>query len=140
MGTNLAEPIFTPSERFFDQKGAVKRMMRSGDIGYVGFAEIYCSTVKFGAVKGWKKHRRMTLNLCVLHGAVRFFVRKEEEPTLHSFIIDDANYGRLTVPPGLWLAFEGMSTEENIIVNMADMVHDSEEAENVDLSTFPIQG
>ena len=42
------------------------------------------------------------------------------------------NYARLTVSPGLWLAFKGLG-EDNLVLNIADIRHNPIEADNRDL-------
>ena len=39
--------------------------IKKNDTGYVGFGEVYFSYINPKAVKAWKKHNRMTLNLVV---------------------------------------------------------------------------
>ena len=39
------------------------------------------------------------------------------------------NYGRLTVPPNLWLAFKGVGVQESLLLNVASIPHDPNEVE-----------
>jgi len=43
------------------------------------------------------------------------------------------NYQRLTISPNLWVAFKGVSSTYNLILNIASIEHDPEEAINIDL-------
>ena len=43
--------------------------------------------------------------------------------------IGENNKVRLTVPPGLWFGFKGLSSEESIILNISNMMHSDEEVE-----------
>ena len=43
-----------------------------------------------------------------------------------------SNYGRLTISPGLWVAFKGKRSGENLIANVASIEHDPNEAEQRD--------
>jgi dTDP-4-dehydrorhamnose 3,5-epimerase len=49
------------------------------------------------------------------------------------------NYYRLTVLPGIWVAFEGMENL-NLLMNMADLEHDPEEVDRKDLEAYPLLG
>ena len=138
MDTKLNRVTFTPLKQFSDEKGVVKRMMRTGDVGYNGLEEVYCSSVEYGVTKGWKKHKKMTLNLCVVSGSIEFYVLNENQTFKGSYKISKDNYGRLTIPPLHWVAFKGLDVGENILINMADMVHDATEFENAPLSRFNI--
>lgn len=88
--------------------------------------EVYLSTVKAGKTKGWKLHKKMTLNLAVVKGDVKFYVENPVTEARSEFIIGDSNYKRLTVPPNFWVAFQGLGAE-NIVINVADYGHDEEE-------------
>ena len=78
----------------------------------------------------------MILNLVVPMGAIRF-VLYDDRPESKSFqifqefIISKENYQRLTVPPGVWMAFQGMADGLNILLNIASIPHDPNEAENL---------
>jgi dTDP-4-dehydrorhamnose 3,5-epimerase len=115
---------FTELKRMHGDTGSVFHVMQNC-FGKV--QEVYVSTVNQGSTKGWKKHLKMTLNLTVIKGEVNFFIKKGRKVTKYS--VGDSNYGRLTIPPNYWVAFEGVALE-NIIINCADLIHDPEEAEN----------
>ena len=44
-----------------------------------------------------------------------------------------ANYQRLTVPPGVWLGFEGRGEGLNLMMNLASIEHDPTEADTLPL-------
>ena len=114
-------------------KGNVFLAMKATDIGYAGFGEAYFSTVNKFDIKGWKKHSKMTLNLVVVTGEVEFVVHNGID--FFNVKLSKGNYQRLTVEPGLWVAFRGLSNE-NILLNLASIEHDPNESENVDLDAF----
>jgi len=80
----------------------------------------------------------MTLNLVVPVGKIRF-VMHDDRPDSSSkgqtlaVEIGTDNYQRLTVSPGIWMAFEGLDDGLNLLLNMADMEHDPEEVERAEL-------
>lgn len=117
----MDEVKLTKLSRFFDEKGSVGHIFKNPELE---LKEIYFSSVKQGVIKGWKRHNQMTLNVAVIRGSVKFTVRYLE--TSHSFNLGEENYQRLTVPPGYWVAFEGIS-RDNVIVNCADEIHDKNE-------------
>jgi dTDP-4-dehydrorhamnose 3,5-epimerase len=107
---------------------------RSTDEGFVAFGEAYFSKVKKGEVKGWRRHHRMTLNLAVPVGKIRFLLHDErlDSPsfgTMEVVTLSIENYQRLTVPPGIWLAFEGLEEGLNLLLNIADLPHDPIESD-----------
>jgi dTDP-4-dehydrorhamnose 3,5-epimerase len=135
MSTGL---IFTPLRRIASTKGEVRHGLRASDPGFSGFGEVYFSEVLSGTIKGWKRHTQMTMNLVVVSGTIRFILHDGVGANTE-FVIsaeDAAPYGRLTVPPGFWMAFEGLG-EHNLVMNLASHEHDPTEAENLELDAFP---
>ena len=118
--------------------GSVLHAMKRGDSGECGFGEAYFSTVEPGAVKAWKRHRRMTLNLVVPIGEIRFvlFDDREGSRSKGEFMQEGLslrNYFRLTVPPGLWMGFQGCGSGPSMLLNVANMPHDPDEMDHKDL-------
>lgn len=123
--------LFTPLKIIESDLGSVRHAMRIDAAGYNGFEEVYFSSVKKNKIKGWKKHLRMTMNLVVCSGSVKFALVCEnriENVSLFTLSPSD-NYGRLTVPPNYWLAFKGLC-DENLIMNFSNLLHDPAEAIN----------
>lgn len=137
----------TPLRIIEGAAGNVMHALKDQDVSFGGFGEAYFSTVAFNAVKGWKKHRRMILNLVVPVGAIRF-VLYDGRPESASWQqwqeveLSVANYKRLTVPPGVWMAFKGASEGPNMLLNIASIRHDPEEADNLPLENdvIPFKG
>ena len=123
----------TPLRRIEHPKGDVFHAMKTSDKGFFGFGEAYFSTVNKFDIKGWKKHSKMTLNLVVVMGEVEFVVHNGID--FFNVKLSKGNYQRLTVEPGLWVAFRGLS-DENMLLNIASIEHDPSESENVDLGDF----
>ena len=84
------------------------------------------------------------LNLVVVSGAVKFVIYddREESATKGEFqevvLTPNGNYQRLTVAPGLWMAFAGADSEQNsMLMDLIPEVHDPSEGDRVDLSEIP---
>ena len=139
MGQTEIEGVFlTPLKKISHPKGDVLHGMKKSDQGFVAFGEAYFTKVKFGEIKGWNKHKSMTLNLVVPVGKVVFVLYddRKKSKTRGNFLFVEVSvdaYQRLTVPPGVWLAFKGKSDGINLILNVADMEHDPDEVERLDL-------
>jgi len=120
----------TPLKQITHPKGDIFHAMKASDDGFSGFGEAYLSTVNQDEVKGWKKHTEMTLNLVVVIGEIEFVVYDDNR--FYGVKLSKNNYQRLTVEPGLWLAFRGLDSE-NMLLNLSSIEHDPNESENVDL-------
>ena len=134
----------TPLSIMDTEGGDVLHAMKSSDPGYSGFGEAYFSTVDPGAVKGWKRHREMTLNQVVPVGIVRFviFDDRAESSTKGKFgevTLSRNNYGRLTVPPMLWMGFQGVDEYPSLLLNIASIPHHPDELERMELSAIDYQ-
>lgn len=116
--------------------GNVLHGLKNTSIGYCGFGELYFSWILRNRVKGWKKHKRMTMNLVVPVGIVRFVFFSPSREVYREYIIGEKNYKRLTVPPGIWFAFQGVEHDRSLVINISDIVHDPEESDRMDLDKF----
>lgn len=131
-------PFLTPLRRIATPKGDVLHGMKAGDPGFAGFGEAYFTQIEAGATKGWKRHFAMTLNLVCPHGAVRVGVRDGTTMVLDTVLSPDSaeTYHRLTVPPTYWVAFHGAAGETSMLLNLASLKHDPQEAETIGLENF----
>lgn len=132
----INEVLLTPLHIIPGDSGDVLHALKQNEVSFKGFGEAYFSTVQKQAIKGWKKHRRMILNLIVPSGSIRFVLyddRRESRSfqTIQEVILSKENYQRLTVPPGIWMAFQGLSNEVNMLLNIASIPHDPAEAEKL---------
>lgn len=132
---SVRQIIVTPLKRIPVGGGDVLHAMKRSDPGFVDFGEAYFSQIEQGAVKAWKRHLRMTLNLVVPVGAVQF-VFVDDEGEMCEEMVGQDRYVRLTVPPGIWFGFKGMAAPYSLLLNMADIPHDPAEIERKDMGVF----
>ena len=127
--------ILTPLKKIHHPKGDIFHGLRKSDAGYSSFGEAYFTTINNGEIKGWNKHKVMTLNLIVPIGEVHFKLYDDRDSInlFNDFILSSKNYVRLTVPPGIWFGFKGLYDPQSLILNIADIVHDDKEVEKKQL-------
>ena len=130
---SLNEICVTPLKRISVTGGDVLHAMKKSDTGYVDFGEAYFSLVEFGAIKAWKRHLQMTLNLVVPIGEVQF-VLIDSVGLIREERIGEGHYARLTIPPGIWFGFQGVSKKIALLLNIADIEHSPDEVERKELS------
>jgi dTDP-4-dehydrorhamnose 3,5-epimerase len=133
----LTDILVTPLRRIENAGGDVLHGMKQSDVGYTGFGEAYFSWVSFGAVKAWKRHTQMTMNVVVPVGQVRFVFRCINTDGVEEFRVVDIgvdHYARLTVPPGTWFGFQGLHTPQSLLLNIANIPHDPNEVERLALT------
>ena len=137
MGTVTLEEIqITPLKRITVDGGDVLHARKATDPGFRGFGEAYFSMIRAGSVKAWKMHKRLTLNLVVPVGDVRFVLYAAGVTTPREEILGTSNYARMTVSPGLWFGFEGLSEPHSLILSLTDMPHDPDEVSRLPLHAF----
>ena len=138
MGTvSLDDILVTPLKRINTAGGDVLHALKNSDTGFNGFGEVYFSWVEHGAIKAWKCHKHMTLNLVVPLGEVSFvFHLTNQKNSFRTENIGEERYLRLTVPPGIWFGFQGIATERSLLTNLADMAHDPDEVLRKETSEF----
>ncbi len=135
----MEQARLTPLRRIATPGGDVLHAMKATDPGYAGFGEAYFSMILPGAVKGWKQHTRMVLNLVVASGRIRFYLRDHALAAQSVELSPDDLHARLTVPPGFWVAFEGLGQGGNMLLNLASLGHDPTESINRPITAFPLE-
>ena len=114
--------------------GAVLHGLKASSADYTGFGEVYFSWILPSVVKAWKRHKKMTMNLCVPVGLVRFVFYDEITHQFRIESIGEAHYRRLTVPPNIWFGFQCLAPTKSLVCNIADMEHDQNEVERADVN------
>ena len=134
---SLNDILVTPLKRIPTDGGDVMHALKNSDNGFNGFGEVYFSWVNKRAIKAWKCHQRMTLNLVVPLGEVCFvFHLTEEKDEFRTEKLGNDSYSRLTIPPGIWFGFHGIASGSSLLMNVADMEHDSNEVLHKPISGF----
>ncbi len=132
----LADILVTPLRKIETAGGDVLHAMKQSDAGYAGFGEAYFSWVSAGAIKAWKRHTQMTMNVVVPVGQVRFVFRCINAAGAEDFRIEEIGvdrYVRITVPPGIWFGFQGLGAQPSLVLNLASIPHDPNEVERLAL-------
>lgn len=113
--------------------------LKSHESTYCGFGEAYFSWINQKEVKAWKMHSKMTMNLIVPIGNVRFvFILNEgrTEQEIREIEIGQRNYSRITVPPGIWFGFQNQDKEASLVLNIGNIEHDPHEVSKLPIETF----
>lgn len=111
--------------------GDVYHALKSSEDSYVGFGEAYFSFIKPGNIKAWKRHTKMTMNLVVPIGSIKFVFTSDKK----NFFIREIGmneYSRITVEPGIWFGFQGIDRSTNLLLNLSNIIHDPKESERIE--------
>ena len=126
-----------PLRRIPDERGSILHMLKCTDPHFIQFGEIYFSTVYPGVVKGWHKHREISLNYACIFGRIKLVVyddRKDSSTSreIMEIFLGPDNYSLVIIPPGLWNGFKGMSKPYAIVANCCTHPHDPTRSERMD--------
>lgn len=135
--------IITQEKIVLTEGGQIRGILSVTDPCYAGFGEAYLSSIDGGVTRGWKRHRRMTLNLMVLQGGIRFFIFDEREDSesfgvVQAIELTSIENKRLTIPPMLWFAFSGTGSSTNMLLNIADIKHSEAELDRMPINDAKI--
>jgi len=126
-----------PLRRIPDERGTVLHMLKRTDPHFLNFGEIYFSTVYPGVVKGWHKHKEMTLNYACVFGRVKLVLYDDRASStsrgsIMEVFLGTDNYSLAIVPPEVWNGFKGMSDPYAIVANCCTHVHDPRRSTRLD--------
>jgi len=128
--------LVVPLRRIPDERGTILHMLRRDDPHFIEFGEIYFTSIYRGVVKGWHRHREMTLNYACVAGRVKLVMYDDrtDSPTrgqvMERFLGPD-DYSLVVIPPGVWNGMKGMD-EVSLVANCATHPHDPSRTERLD--------
>jgi dTDP-4-dehydrorhamnose 3,5-epimerase len=126
-----------PLRRIPDERGTVMHMLKDTDPHFRPIGEIYFSTVYAGVVKGWHRHREMTLQYACVFGRVKLALYDERDGSetageLMEVFLGPDDYSLVVIPPGVWNGFKGMSEPHAVVANACTHPHDPSRSERLD--------
>jgi dTDP-4-dehydrorhamnose 3,5-epimerase len=125
-----------PLRRIPDERGTVHHMLKRTDPHFVEFGEIYFTTIYRGVVKGWHRHREMTLNYACIGGRIKLVLFDDREGSatrgeLMEVFLGPDDYSLVIIPPGVWNGFKGME-DTSIVANCCTHPHDPSRSDRLD--------
>jgi dTDP-4-dehydrorhamnose 3,5-epimerase len=125
-----------PLRRIPDERGTIYHMLRRTDPHFIEFGEIYFTSVYRGVVKGWHRHRDVTLNYACISGRIKLVLYDDRADSatrgglIERFLGPD-DYSLVVIPPGIWTGMKGMS-DLSLVANCATHPHDPSRTERLD--------
>ena len=126
-----------PLRRIPDERGTIFHMLRSTDDHFIAFGEIYFTTIYPGVVKGWHKHREMTLNYACIFGRIKLVLYdgRRDSPTegsLEEVFLGPDNHSLVIIGPEIWTGFKGIGAPFSIVANCCTHPHDPSRTTRLD--------
>ena len=108
---------------FNNKKGKVLRAFRKKDNKIGEFGEVYLTWINKNAIKGWKLHKKMHMNLVVPIGLVKFVFYENNK--FQEIIIGEKKYYRIYVPNQIYFAFQNLSEKKSLVINYSNIIHEN---------------
>mgnify|MGYP001318119249 CR=1 FL=1 len=108
-------------------EGNIMHVLKKKELKNWTLAEAYFSKIKYGKIKAWKFHKKMTLNLTVPIGKVKFVFYSFAKKKFKVITAGEKKYIRLIVPPKIWFGFKGLGKPLSVILNLANFNHTKKE-------------
>ncbi len=125
-----------PLRRIPDERGTIFHMLRRDDPHFIEFGEIYFTSIYRDVIKGWHRHREMTLNYACIQGRIKLVLYDDREGSVTRGVVQERflgpdDYSLVVIPPGVWTGMKGM-TEVALVANCATHPHDPGRTERLD--------
>jgi dTDP-4-dehydrorhamnose 3,5-epimerase len=126
-----------PLRRIPDERGTIYHMLRADDPHFLQFGEIYFTSINAGVVKGWHKHREMTLNYACIFGRVKLALYDDRSDSttvgaVSEHFLGPDDHSLVVIPPGIWTGFKGMSSPFALVANCSTHPHDPSRTTRLD--------
>ena len=126
-----------PLKRIPDERGTIYQMLRATDPHFIQFGEIYFSSVYKDVIKGWHRHREMTLNYACVHGRIKLVLYDEREGSatkghLNEIFLGPDNHSLVVIPPEVWNGFKGLQAPFSLVANCCTHPHDPARSSRLD--------
>ena len=129
---NLENIKIKKLEEISVEGGNVIKGIKLSDANFYGFGEVYFSIINNKFIKAWKKHKKITMNLVVIRGTVKFVFSSENQSFFREEILNQDDFSIITIPPNVWFGFQGLCEPDSLIMNCASIEHDPNEVERLD--------
>jgi dTDP-4-dehydrorhamnose 3,5-epimerase len=129
--------LVKPLRQILDERGKVMHMLRNDDPDFLGFGEIYFSSVYPGVIKGWHLHKKMVLNYAVPCGTIKLVlyddrISSNTRGEIQEVFLGPENYCLVQIPPLVWNGFKGIGSTTSIVANCSTIPHDPTEIDRRD--------
>ncbi|MFI5261353.1 MAG: dTDP-4-dehydrorhamnose 3,5-epimerase family protein [Candidatus Limnocylindrales bacterium] len=135
-GSAIEGVVTIPLRRIPDERGTIFHMLRRDDPHFIEFGEIYFTSIYRDVIKGWHRHRDMTLNYACISGRIKLVLYDDRpgSPTrgaLQEHFLGPDDYSLVVIPPGVWNGFKGLS-DSALVANCATHPHDPARTDRLD--------
>ena len=112
-----------------DERGVLTEILRSDDPEFLGFGQVYLTTIYPGVVKAWHFHRHQTDMICCAAGELKLAIYDDRQgsPTrgiVNEIFMGDSNRLLVKVPSGLFHGWKCIGESPALVLNLPDRLYD----------------
>jgi dTDP-4-dehydrorhamnose 3,5-epimerase len=112
-----------------DERGVLTEILRSDDPEFLGFGQVYLTTIYPGVVKAWHFHRHQTDMICCAAGELKLAIYDDQQgsPTrgiVNEIFMGDSNRLLVKVPSGLFHGWKCIGESPALVLNLPDRLYD----------------
>jgi dTDP-4-dehydrorhamnose 3,5-epimerase len=117
-GVDVKELIIHPDER-----GRLFEILRSDDVIFRKFGQVYITTAFPGVIKAWHYHKIQTDYFTCVHGLAKLVLYDARDGSksfgkVMEFVIGPHTPKLVSIPPGVYHGFQCVSDIEAIMINV----------------------
>ncbi len=106
-----------------DERGCLFEMLRRDDPLFLKFGQVYCTSVRYGVVKGWHYHKKQIDNFVCVSGMIKLVAydsrpRSSTHGVVNEFFIGTHNPLLVQIPVGVYHGFKGITEPESLVINV----------------------
>jgi dTDP-4-dehydrorhamnose 3,5-epimerase len=124
-------------KRSKDARGELLHMLRSDAPHFLGFGEIYFSSINPGAVKAWHLLENATRHYAVPVGNVKIVLYDDRAGSktagaVEEVLLGEDHYGLLIIPPRIWSGFAALGGKPALVADCTTLPHNPKQSRKRD--------
>ena len=123
------------SKQVIDERGKIILFAKKNSKFLIKYNELYCSEIRMGKVKAWRKHKKNYSLFVLVKGKIKI-VYQEKENKFDEIILSEEQSKIVSLPPNIWYGFKGLGDTDSIISNITSKPYSESEIERLDYNQF----
>ena len=108
-------------------KGNIQLIKKYKKNSLKNISEIYSLWINKNQIKGWNFHKKMTVNLIILVGKVKFVIYNPKNYSFKSYIINEKKPQMIVIPPKRYFGIKNLYKSKSLLLNIANLKHNKNE-------------
>lgn len=126
------------NNQIVDERGKIILFVKKNSKYFENFGELYCSEIKPGKVKAWRKHNNISSLFTIIKGKVKMVIAQKTVFGNHynfdEIILSEDDMKIVKVKPNIWYGFKCLGEKSSIITNFLSDLYDENEIERIKMN------